>query len=165
MPGVKGRSGGRNAKTVAQHHLTHTYRPDRHGNRRNPDPPAGPPVRPAALTGAAAAEWDRVIARLAASQSLAIVDDAALVQYCRLHELAERLQAEVDALPTLTVDGHIHPAVTQVRHARLAVLRYLVELGLTPAARGRVQLPPTARPDDPFAEFDEPLPLKRVAMT
>lgn len=161
MPGVKGRSGGRNAKTVAQHQLTHTYRPDRHGDRRNPDPPAGPPVRPDTLTGEAAAEWDRVVARLTTSQAIATVDDAALVQYCQLHALAERLQGEVDALPTLTADDRVHPAVTQLRHARLAVLRYLVEFGLTPAARGRVQLPAQApAADDPFAEFDEPPPAR-----
>jgi phage terminase small subunit len=104
MPGVKGRSGGRNAKTVAQHTLTGTYRRDRHGDRRNPEPPAGAPDRPPDLQGAAAAEWDRVVADLVPSGSIATVDGAALRSYCELHATADRLQREVNGLPRLSHD-------------------------------------------------------------
>src|SRR5262245_60683423 len=128
MPGVKGRSGGRNAKTIAQHTLTGTYRRDRHGDRRNPEPPPGAPDRPPDLTGAAAAEWDRVVADLTRSGSITTVDGAALASYVQLHAVAERLQQEVNALPVLTLaDGRVHPAVAQLRHHRLALRVYLVE--------------------------------------
>jgi len=162
MPGVKGRSGGRNAKTVAAHTLTGTYRRDRHGDRRNPEPPVGAPDRPRDLRGAAAAEWDRVVADLVRSGSIATVDGAALRNYVELHATAERLQREVNALAQLSSNDRVHPAVAQLRQYRLALRLYLVEFGLTPAARSRVQLAPAPPPDDEFAEFDRPFPPRRL---
>ena len=171
IAGVKGRSGGRNAKTRKQHRLEGTERKHRHVGTRNPEPPEGAPAKPATLTGEAAAEWDRMIERLTASKSLSLVDDGVLYDYVQLHALAERLQAELDALPSvfytkpsqvLLIDGNsqefdepkVHPGVGQLRQARVAMKAFHVEFGLTPASRGRVKLLETPDEADPFSEFD-----------
>lgn len=44
---------------------------------------------------------------------------------------------------------------TQLRQGHMAIRQYLVEFGMTPAARGRVKVPDAPAPDDPFAEFDK----------
>jgi len=47
---------------------------------------------------------------------------------------------------------------TQLRQGHMAIRQYLVEFGMTPAARGRVKVPDAQPADDPFAEFDAPPP-------
>jgi len=44
--------------------------------------------------------------------------------------------------------------ITQLRQGHMAIRQYLVEFGMTPAARSRVKVPPTPAPEDPFQEFD-----------
>jgi len=43
---------------------------------------------------------------------------------------------------------------TQLRQGHMAIRQYLVEFGMTPAARSRVTKPDAPAPTDPFAEFD-----------
>jgi P27 family predicted phage terminase small subunit len=45
---------------------------------------------------------------------------------------------------------------TQLRLGHMAIRQYLVEFGMTPAARSRVTKPDGPDPTDPMAEFDEP---------
>ena len=96
MAGVKGRSGGRNAKTVEQHRLEGTYDPSRHAGFENPEPPKGTPESPKPLQGDAKDEWDRMIRRLDASKTLSVVDDAALFQYCQLFAETEALTVDLE---------------------------------------------------------------------
>ena len=170
MPGVRGqRSGGQNAKTVKQHKLEGTRKKHRHSGYTNPDPPLGAPPAPKGLKKVAATEWRRMIKDLRLSKTLAVTDGAILYDYVQLHALAERLQVTVDELPSLTffkvsVDGagtehlepKVHPAVGQLRQARMAKKALLVEFGQTPASRGRVKMPEKPAAADPFAEFDGP---------
>jgi P27 family predicted phage terminase small subunit len=182
MAGTKN-SGGRNRKSSAMHLLEGTHRPDRHGERETPEPPTGRPDTPPMLAGHALAEWDRMIARLEALGTLAVVDDAALYQYvCLFGEtedtqdrrretagLVTTLQAtiareatrignvappvtEADDDPLDTARRELADAVsqvlelqqligkmtTQLRQGHMAIRQYLVEFGLTPAARTRV---------------------------
>jgi phage terminase small subunit len=46
--------------------------------------------------------------------------------------------------------------VTQLRQGHMAIRQFLVELGMTPAARARVKEMPGAPAADPFSEFDPP---------
>jgi P27 family predicted phage terminase small subunit len=178
MPGVKGRSGGHNAKTVKAHQLAGTFQKTRHKGITNPDPPSGDPVQPKRLTGDAGREWDRMIRRLKESKTLSTVDDGALYQYCRLFgeteglsdqqassekrlkyledrldEMeGEQLTRAIDAMTSLekVVSGY----VTKIRMQRMALRAYLVEFGLTPASRGRVKV--ADKPDDdPFGDLDD----------
>lgn len=166
MPGTSS-SGGRNKRTRQQHELAGTYRNDRHGGAATTaDPPIGRPTPPKTLKGEARAEWGRMLDRLAASKTLSTVDDAALYRYCRLHARAERLEQQLATLKKPFYTDHfghpkVHPGFAQLRAHDHTLRGYLMEFGLTPAARTRVhQLKdgsPT-NPTDSFAEFDEPPP-------
>ena len=97
------------------------------------------------------------------------LDDAVLFQYVQLYaetealaadqartaELIDRLDSEIDALPQNERGSLISDLIklkqiearypNQIRQGRMALRQFLVELGMTPAARGRVK--PTM-PDD-----------------
>jgi len=182
MPGTS-KSGGRNRKSAKQHRLEGTFQKVRHGAAAiTPDPPAGRPPIPVGLIGPALEEWHRMVIRLEASKTLSKVDDAALYQYCCLFAeteaivvahrtnaaLVEKLIVAIDKLPPgeAFVDALAqivqlkkleakYPA--QMRQGHMALRQYLVELGMTPAARGRVKVPDAPETAaDPFAEFDTP---------
>lgn len=166
MPGT-GASGGRNALSPSIHALRGTERADRHDGYSVPEPPVGTPEPPKALETDAAAEWDRMIGRLELSGSLSKADDAALYQYCQMFSETERLsvkQAEVDQavqrLEESAADADLEVKDrmalyleigkmrqleagydNKIRQGRMALRQWLVEFGLTPAARGRVKLP------------------------
>jgi P27 family predicted phage terminase small subunit len=167
MPGTSN-SGGRNRKSRAAHALAGTGRKDRGTAKTSadvtPDPPKGRPPPPKTLKGEALAEWRRMVDRLAASKTLSIVDDAALYRYCRLHARAERLERQIATLRSPFYSDafgnpRVHPGFGQLRAHDQALRGYLVEFGMTPAARTRVHQLDAGRPTDPadpFAEFDEP---------
>lgn len=151
MGGAKGRSGGQNRKSRALHVVQGTFRADRHAAEA-PDPPAGAPTAPGVLSGEAAAEWDRMIARLSTAKVLSTVDGPLLWNYCHVWADACRLQASADALTStwyekVTVDGagaehrepRVHPVFAQLKQYRLALRVLLVEFGLTPLSRNRVK--------------------------
>jgi P27 family predicted phage terminase small subunit len=190
MPGTS-QSGGRNKKTLRAHALAGTGRRDRGTKKTPtsadaPDPPVGRPPIPIGLIGPALDEWTRMVGRLEAAKTLSIVDDAALFQYCSLFAETEaivvahranvalvvKLQKAIDKLR----DGElIVEAITQIvqlkklevkstaqlRQGHMALRQYLVELGMTPAARSRVKVPDNTPVEaDPFAEFDTTPGLK-----
>ena len=181
MAGVKGRSGGHNKKSRDQHEREGTYRPDRHGGRRSPDPPRGRPEPPEPLEGMAAREWNRMCDRLAHDGVLSLVDDAVMYEYCRLFAETEdivRVKAET-AASIVRLEEHLAGLeggdlvqcyqeivklrtlearyIGQVRQGRLALRSYLVEFGLTPASRGRVRVHETQedQPISPLAALQQ----------
>jgi P27 family predicted phage terminase small subunit len=151
MAGVKGRSGGANRKSRQLHVLQGTFRRARHAVEA-PEPPSGAPEAPGTLTGEAAAEWGRMVARLTASRTLSTVDGALLFNWCQLWATCCRLQADADALTStwyekVSVDGagvehqepRLHPVFGALKQYRLALRVMLVEFGLTPLSRNRVK--------------------------
>jgi len=189
VPGTSS-SGGRNKKSHRAHALAGTGRKDR-GTKKTPtsadapDPPVGRPPIPIGLIGPALAEWTRMVGRLEAAKTLSIVDDAALFQYCclfaetegirdarlanarlvkKLLVAIERLRGDamVDAIAQIVQLKKLEVKSTaQLRQGHMAVRQYLVELGMTPAARSRVKVPDNTPVEaDPFAEFDTPPGLK-----
>jgi P27 family predicted phage terminase small subunit len=185
MPGTSS-SGGRNKRSRRQHEIAGTYRKDRHGPKTDPppvDPPIGRPTLPTALAGDALAEWRRMVRRLEDAKTLSTIDDAVLYQYCCLFaetegirearivnaRLLTKLEAALErvhhedqiaevagAIATLQKLDAKH--VQQLRQGHMALRQYLVEFGMTPAARARVKptTPATSESKDLFAEFDEP---------
>lgn len=175
MAGVAGRSGGRNAKTVQEHQQRGTYRNDHHGGSTNPDPERGAPEPPKPIEGEVRAEWDRMLVRLKDMGTLSVVDGAALYQYCSLFAETEALAvskletaASIDLLEEnlrgidkddLVACFHEITKLrqlesrygVQIRQGRMAIRSYLVEFGLTPAARSRVKI---AKPDAPTSKWD-----------
>jgi P27 family predicted phage terminase small subunit len=148
---------------------------------QRPDPPKGRPSCPPTLRGQALAEWTRMVDRLDASKTLSRVDDAALYQYCclfaeteaiagaraRNERLIAKLQITIARLrhgdDIVKAMGHIVALkkldakhLPQLRQGHMAIRQYLVEFGMTPAARGRVAATASEEPVDPFKEFDDP---------
>jgi len=167
MAGTKA-SGGRNAKSRTMLLVEGTFRKDRHKDLATPAPPAGKPPRPKTLSGPARTEWDRMVVRLERSQTLSLVDDAALYQYAQLFAETEAIRTDraalkelsatlMTAIQRLRVDALVDAAAeivklqfllakhtAQLRQGHMALRQYLVEFGMTPAARTRV----TAQPDE-----------------
>jgi P27 family predicted phage terminase small subunit len=184
MPGTA-KSGGRNRKSAQQHRLEGTYQKCRHTGGDAPEPPTGTPPVPAGLAGVALDEWRRMVDRLEASRTLSRVDDAALYQYCRLHAETEAIamaKASTDALiaklekavqrferDERISDEQLVKAIaqiaqlkkleakhaTQLRQGHMAIRQFLVEFGMTPAARSRVKVPDAPAATDQFAEFGD----------
>src|SRR5690242_8852171 len=96
MAGVKGRSGGRNARTTQEHVLRGSFRDDRHGDKHTPEPSKGIPEPPKPLEGDGREEWDRMVARLTDSGTLCKVDDAVLYQYAWLFAEVEELRVDLE---------------------------------------------------------------------
>lgn len=170
MPGVKGRSGGRNAKTIERLKLEGTFDPKRHQHTRHPSPPKGVPSPPARLYGAALREWKHKVQQLARSELLTVVDGAMLFHYCELHGAMEAMKTELRALAkSRAVNAPQQKAALrrELRQHANTIRPYLVEFGLSPAARSRVNLSPAgagaaAGTSDDMTEFDQAPPLKLV---
>jgi len=148
MPGTSS-SGGRNAKSKHEHTLAGTGRKDRGTDKQSPtvdpDPPKGRPVPPKKLTGTARREWDRMVDRLELSKTLSSVDDAVLYRYCQLFARAERLERHIARLRSAFYRDHlgnpkVHPGFAQLRAYDQSLRGYLVEFGMTPAARTKVEV-------------------------
>lgn len=119
-----------------------------------PPPPRftqGCPGKPTWMSKEAGAEWGRIVPELEAAGLLSIADRAALAAYCQAWaELVEttkvvELEGRVHKEPVQNARGEVigyklkaHPAVRLQRDAFNRVRQFLVEFGLSPAARGRV---------------------------
>ena len=104
-------------------------------NKREPKPSGGIDTMPDWLNGEAKREWGRITKALQAIELLTQVDRAALTVYCQLWgHFVEGVQAG----RALNI-----PALTQMR-------LYAIELGLTPAARAKLQVgePGTPAPEE-----------------
>lgn len=158
------------------HVLQGTFRKDRHADHVTPEPPSGRPQPPKALRPEERREWDRMIARLEQSKVLSVVDDAVLYQYVMLFFETDGIRTEQAELSKLSaelkkavrkLDGSDLVAAvgeivklqqimakqrTQLRQGHMAIRQYLVEFGLTPAARTRVKLSP--KDEKPASRLD-----------
>ncbi len=166
MAGRKGRSGGRNSKTRAEHRLAGTHRQDRHGRKRPPEPTPGTPDAPAILEGAALSEWKRMVALLKTAGVLTVVDGAMLFHYCEMHGQALDIRAQLRAVAKrervrlsdakrVDLEKQQLKLWAQWRAYGQAIRMYLVEFGLSPSSRSRVALEPVDG-EDAFARFDVP---------
>jgi P27 family predicted phage terminase small subunit len=106
------------------------------------------PRCPAHLTPPAAREWRRVVKVLDGMGILTAVDVAALAAYCQAYGRWVEAEGRLREGPLLyrTPGGHVQPSpLLGIIHKQLELMgRYMVELGMTPAARSRVSaaLPP-----------------------
>lgn len=121
------------------------------------------PRCPSHLNAAAATEWRRIGRALHAAGVLTTFDRAALAAYCqawgRWVEAEERLRETPPLVKTPS--GYVQQSPwLGVANKQLELMgRYMVELGLTPAARGRVvaRLPVDHRPTPVSDLTDEDL--------
>lgn len=127
-------------------------RPSR--QRNAPKAVAGIPNPPSKISAEAKAEWKRITPELKRLGYLSNIDRAVLTLYCeswaRAWEAAQILSDE-----NLVIEGakgdRKHPAWQIFREATAQHAALAKELGLTPAARGRMRQP------DPEPEADDEL--------
>jgi P27 family predicted phage terminase small subunit len=100
------------------------------------------PSCPGHLNPAAAAEWRRVAKALQRAGVLTAFDRAALAAYCQAWGRWVEAEEKLKATPILvrTPSGYVQQSPwLSIAHRQLELMgRYMVELGLTPAARSRV---------------------------
>ncbi len=112
----------------------------------------GAPTRPPELTGGAAAEWDRLIAELDEVGTLATCDRGILAAYCLAvadmlaarHEINTagrfvRVPIQNSRGESLGSKVSEHPACKMLDRASGRVQKLAAELGLSPAARDRLE--------------------------
>lgn len=119
--------------------------------------PSGIPDCPDHLDDDAKAEWRRISAELSALGLLTIIDRAALSAYCQSWSRWMKAEANI-AKHGLVVkspkSGYPiqNPFVTVANTALDSMRKFLVEFGMTPASRARLQVSPTSNAD-PFEAF------------
>jgi P27 family predicted phage terminase small subunit len=112
----------------------------------------GHPERPPELTGEAAAEWDRLAPELDAAGLLAVTDRGILAAYCLAYQTMLACRNAISAsgyfleTPIQNATGAIigvkcieHPAVGRLAESSRRVATLAADLGLTPAARDRME--------------------------
>jgi P27 family predicted phage terminase small subunit len=123
-----------------------------HPERRNHGEPKVEvkiPEAPRQLSAGAKREWARITNDLVDLGVVALTDRSVLASYCEAYAEWERLSADLnrrrkdpewDDVVVAAVSGGVrmHPLIAAVSTARREMLRYLIELGLTPAARSRI---------------------------
>jgi len=125
-------------------------------NRREPEP-SGVPRAPEWLDPYAKAEWRRLGAELVRLGLLTRADRAAMAAYCQCWAgYAEATAAlRADGMTHFTPNGMAVPSIWASRQMQClkAMLPLLRELGLTPAARVRLEQPEPEVADE-FEEFE-----------
>jgi P27 family predicted phage terminase small subunit len=119
-------------------------------------------VPPAALatTPVAAAEWGRLAPLLRRARAVTEGDRTALVALClewaRYLEAMSKVAQSGMVLQTPSGYPMANPYLAIATKALASCLKLWPELGLTPSSRTRVKTDGPA-PNDPWAEFDEPI--------
>lgn len=131
-------------------------------NKKEPKPKREMPSCPAHLDDAAKVAWGRLCVLLDRMGVLTEADSLALERLCDCYadilECRELVRRDGRTYTTQDQQGNTliknNPAVNQLRAADSQFKSYLVEFGLTPAARSKVQTTlDDDEKEDPLAEF------------
>lgn len=145
---------------------------DRHDDE--PKPKLGTPRCPKWLDKEARAEWRRVAPELTRMGVLAQIERGALTGYCTAWSdfRACREAVERDGRTILQVTGVVedevvgkiasNPEMKHMKDARLDMLRFAQDLGLTPASRTRVHAKPVEQPKTGVGKFFGGDPVEEV---
>jgi P27 family predicted phage terminase small subunit len=138
-------------------------------NEKEPVVASGRPTAPKGLKGIALAEWKAIVPELERMKVLSCVDGKALAAYCfsyaewwEAHDEVERLGLVVEE-PIVVGQGNDkevvgykykrNPAVSIMHEAMKIMKAFLIEFGLTPAARSRLRVETKAPEADPMDAF------------
>jgi P27 family predicted phage terminase small subunit len=115
------------------------------GRRPLPDEPQIPaswPQAPKWLSQEAKREWRRLRHILEPLGYVTQADRAALVGYCNAYARAHACQRHVEQHGPVLANGRANPAFKLQGEAETQLRHYMGELGLSPAMRSKIQLPP-----------------------
>jgi P27 family predicted phage terminase small subunit len=119
-----------------------------------------PTDAPAALTGYAREEWDRIVPELRYMRLMTRVDTQTLAAYCQAYsvwrtavEAFNGSAAHFSEMNRLIVrkangDPMQNPLIRTIHDAAAAMLRYGSAFGFTPAARSQLTTPPEGAGDE-----------------
>lgn len=128
-------------------------------NDREPMPPAGVPECPEHLGEDAKAEWYRTVKVLKDMGLLSLADRSALAAYCAAY--GRWIWAEAEVLRTgavvFTEKGFPmkNPALCISDQAVETMRKFMIEFGLTPAARSKIKVPQKGKAADELEGFLE----------
>lgn len=135
------------AKPTATKKLEGTYRADR-APRNEPKPRVGAPACPAWLQGEGRKEYRRLAKMLAGLRVITEADRSALAAYAREYELWRAADEYVERHGQLEYgekgNAYMSPMVGIANMHFKNMVKLMVEFGLTPSSRTRIE----ARPDD-----------------
>ena len=126
-------------------------------NQQEPKPRSKRPKMPAEFRGTRKEfHWRRLTRELGGMQVLSSADEFALAQLCDALFEYENAQQKLDEQGEVffTEKGHPVPSPYEGKKnkSRAAIMKILIEFGLTPASRSRIQLP-EGKAVDEFAVF------------
>ena len=137
-------------------------------NADEPRPPSAddsfdsPPVELVAAPRAQE-EWRRLAPTLRKARQVSVTDRTALIALClewaRYLDAMEKVREIGMVIKSPSGYPMTNPYLSIATRALAACTKLWPELGLTPSSRSRIQTTGEPRPDDPFAEFDEPPPV------
>ena len=112
-----------------------------------PKPSSRLPSCPNFLSGPAKAEWRRLAKELHDCGLLTVADRSALAGYCQVYGRWVVAERELALAPGLTITNErgftqVNPLVNCITTLLTQMHRYMVEFGLTPAARTRIATGP-----------------------
>lgn len=134
-------------------------------NEKEPAPPVQPPDMPQGLSPLAQKEWKAIVPQLAQIGALSRIDGKALAAYCQSYSRWMQAEQEIVRLGLileeviLDVDGEEigtrykrNPAVSIASDALKLMKSFLIEFGMTPAARTRlrVEVKPSETPEEAY---------------
>jgi len=126
-----------------------------------PDPakPAAGTDCPEDLTAVAKAEWERIAPELLRLGLLSELDRAALAAYCESYAdfrwAVRAIKKNNGGRTLVSAKGYeyVHPAITVKRQAMEKIRQFAAEFGLSPSARGRMEIDPLEFEDPDEARF------------
>lgn len=126
-------------------------------NKDEPKPPPIAPKCPSHLDKEAKKEWRRIAPELEKLGLLTRIDMAALAAYCQAYgrwiEAESMIRKHGMLVKTPNGFPVMSPFLTIVNKALDQMKSYLVEFGLSPSSRSRINLPGGEKEVDPFEEF------------
>jgi P27 family predicted phage terminase small subunit len=112
--------------------------------KNEPKPPITCPDPPDYLPETAKVEWRRVCPRLAELGLMSDIDIAVLAGYCGcfadLLDATDKQRGRATVLKTHNGNWVQSPFVSMIRQARLDMVRFAAQLGMTPAARAGMDI-------------------------
>lgn len=119
-----------------------------------PEPAPGRPTCPPHLSASAKAEWKRIVPELEKMGLLTKVDRSALAAYCNAYgewkDTCELLKGKSPIIKTEAGNIIQNPLVGIAHKASELMYKFLVEFGMTPSSRTRINVAKIGDPEDPM---------------
>lgn len=148
---------GRAPKPTRLKVLEGTFRKDK-APKNEPSPRPVAPKKPSWLTGAGGRLWKKLAPKLLELGLLTEIDGEALAALCLHYHLMTEAAKSIKKEGITTIDERglprKHPLLQVLRDNSTAMKGYLLQFGLTPSARSKIDLPELDEMDENEYLFD-----------